>query len=95
LTTAVLVVWEVLAGARDEQQTSDLRRLLGRCLFLRLEEPSDHEAAAAVYRACRRTGMTIRRLPDCLIAVVAIRIGAELLHTATLTSTSSPSTRRS
>ncbi len=74
-------VWlEVLAGARDDRQARDLRRLLGRCAFLRLEEPPDHEAAAALYRKCRRAGRAVRRLPDCLIAAVAIRTGAELLH---------------
>jgi predicted nucleic acid-binding protein len=80
LATTGLVMLEVLAGARDEHQARDLRRLLYRCTLLRLEEPSDHEAAAALYRACRRGGRTIRKLPDCLIAAVAIRSGAELLH---------------
>jgi predicted nucleic acid-binding protein len=80
LATAGLVVLELLAGARDEQHAQDLRRLLARCRFLPLEEPSDHEAAAALYRACRREGTTIRRLPDCLIAVLAMRTGATLLH---------------
>lgn len=80
LATMGIVTLEILAGARDEQQAHDLRRLLDRCRFLALEEPSDHEAAAALYRACRREGTTIRRLPDCLIATVAIRTGAELLH---------------
>jgi len=80
LATAGLVMLEVLAGARDERHARELRRLLRRCAFLRLEEPSDHEAAAALYRACRRAGKTVRRLPDCLIAAVAIRTGAQLLH---------------
>jgi predicted nucleic acid-binding protein len=80
LATTGVVLLELLAGARDERQASDLRRLLDRCRFLPLEEPSDHEAAAALYRACRRQGTTVRRLPDCLIAVVAIRAGASLLH---------------
>ena len=80
LATTGLVVLELLAGARDEQHARDLRRLLDRCDFVPLEEPSDHELAAALYRACRRAGTTIRRLPDCLIAVVAMRAGAELLH---------------
>jgi predicted nucleic acid-binding protein len=71
---------EVLAGARDELHARALRRLLGRCAFLALEEPSDHEVAASLYRACRRGGATVRRLPDCLIAAVALRNGAELLH---------------
>jgi predicted nucleic acid-binding protein len=80
LATTGIVTLEVLAGARDEQHDRQLRRLLARCRFLTLEEPSDHESAAALYRACRRSGTTIRRLPDCLIATVAIRNGVDLLH---------------
>ena len=80
LATTGLVVLELLAGARDERQARDLGRLLDRCRFLPLEEPSDHEAAAALYRACRREGTTVRRLPDCLIATVAIRTASPLLH---------------
>jgi predicted nucleic acid-binding protein len=48
--------------------------------FLPVEEPSDYEAAAGLYRTCRRSGTTVRRLPDCLIAMVAIRNRVELLH---------------
>jgi predicted nucleic acid-binding protein len=80
LATTGLVMLEVLAGARDERHARDLDRLLGRCEFLALQEPFDHQTAAGLYRACRRQGKTVRRLPDCLIAAVAIRTGAELLH---------------
>ena len=80
LATTGIVVLEILAGARDEQHERELRRLLALCRFLPLEEPSDHEAAAALYRTCRRSGTTIRRLPDCLIATVAIRNRVEVLH---------------
>jgi predicted nucleic acid-binding protein len=80
LATLGLVVLEVLAGARDEQQAHALRRLLDRCSLVPLEEPSDWELAAALDRACRRAGTTVRRLPDCLIAVLAMRVGADLLH---------------
>jgi predicted nucleic acid-binding protein len=80
VATTGLVLLEILAGARDEQQVRDLRRLLARCEFVPLDEPSDHEAAAAIYRACGRRGETVRRLPDCLIAAVAIRRGMQLLH---------------
>jgi predicted nucleic acid-binding protein len=80
LATIGPVVLEILAGARDERHAGDLRRLLARCRFLPLEEPSDHEAAAALYRACRREGTTIRRLADCLIAAVSIRAETPVLH---------------
>lgn len=80
LATIGLVLLEILAGAHDERHARDLRRLLDRCQYLPLEEPSDYESAAALYRTCRREGKTVRRLPDCLIASVAIRTGAKLLH---------------
>jgi predicted nucleic acid-binding protein len=75
-----VVLLELLAGARDEAHATRLRRMLAGARLLRLEEPSDHESAAGLYRACRRGGSTIRRLPDCLIAAVAIRHGIDLLH---------------
>jgi predicted nucleic acid-binding protein len=75
-----VVLLELLAGARDEVHAKRLRRMLAGYRLLRLQEPSDHEAAASLYRACRRGGSTIRRLPDCLIAAVAIRHGIDVLH---------------
>ncbi len=74
------IVLEILAGARDELHAERLRALLARCRYVRLHEPSDHEAAAALYRACRRGGSTVRRLPDCLIAAIAMRVDVPLLH---------------
>ena len=43
-------------------------------------EAVDFEDAAAIYRACRRGGETVRKLIDCLIAAIAIREGVPLLH---------------
>lgn len=80
LATTGVVMLEVLAGARDEPHARKLSRLLGRCKLLACEEPSDHEAAAGLYRACRREGLTIRRPPDLLIATIAIRTDTPLLH---------------
>ena len=80
LATMGLILLEILAGARDEQQARDLSRLLDRCQLLPLEDPFDFESAATLYRSCRREGITIRRLPDCLIAAVAMRTETALLH---------------
>ena len=38
------------------------------------------EQAAALYRACRWAGETIRSVTDCLVAVPAIEAGAPVLH---------------
>ncbi len=80
LATTGIVTLELLAGARDDEQAGQLRRLLARCHYIPLEDPSDYEVAAALYRECRRNGVTVRRLPDCLIAAVALRVRAALLH---------------
>jgi predicted nucleic acid-binding protein len=70
---------EVLAGARDERHLNDLRRLLARASLLPTRA-TDYEQAAALYRACRRGGETVRKLIDCLIAATAIRSGVAVLH---------------
>lgn len=70
---------EVLAGARDELHLQALRRLLARATVLPTD-PAHFEEAAALFRRCRREGETVRQLTDCLIAALAIRSGAPILH---------------
>lgn len=70
---------EVLAGARDDRHLNDLRRLLARGTLIATES-TDYEGAAALYRSCRRSGETVRKMIDCLIASVAIRLDASVLH---------------
>lgn len=73
------IVMEVLAGARNEQRELDLRRLLLRFELLAFDAITDFDGAVAIYRRCRRGGVTPRGLVDCLIAAVAWRRGAALL----------------
>ncbi len=81
LATTGTVLLEVLAGATDEHHAAQLTRLLSSwCTYVPLDEPGDHEAAAALYRASRSRGATVRRSAGCLIAAVAIRIYASVLH---------------
>ena len=70
---------ELLAGARDEQHVTQLEKLLARATVIKTES-IDYDNAAAIYRACRRLGLTIRTHIDCLIAAIAIRTRTELLH---------------
>lgn len=71
---------EILAGARSPGDRDELRRLLYRWTFLPVQGPADYEDAAEVHRRCRSRGESVRKLTDCLIAVAAMRAGAELLH---------------
>lgn len=73
------VVMEVVAGARSDEREADLRRLLLRFKLLRFDAAVDFDAAARIYRACRRVGITPRGMIDCMIASVAQRHQAALL----------------
>ena len=73
------VVMEVLAGARTDEREDDLRRLLQRFPMLGFDPVADFEAAARIYRRCRRAGVTPRGMVDCMIAAVAWRHGAAVL----------------
>jgi predicted nucleic acid-binding protein len=73
------VIMEVLAGARTEAREAELRRLLLRFHLLAFDVAADFDAAAGIYRRCRRAGVTPRGLIDCLIASVALRHRATLL----------------
>jgi predicted nucleic acid-binding protein len=79
IATCHPVRMELLAGARDEQHLSDLRGLLARGSLIPTE-PADYEEAAALYRACRRGGETVRKPIDCLIAATAMRTSTPVLH---------------
>jgi predicted nucleic acid-binding protein len=79
LAVAELVIMEVVAGARTDDRESDLRRLLLRFDLLRFDVAADFDAAASIYRRCRRVGVTPRGLIDCMIASVARRHQATLL----------------
>ncbi len=70
---------EVLAGARSDEHLRGLRGLMARASLIPTE-PSHYEDAAALYRTCRRSGATVRKLIDCLIAAVAIQAGTPVLH---------------
>ncbi len=73
------VIMEVVAGARSDDRENDLRRMLLRFRLLAFDIASDFDAAARIYRECRRVGVTPRGLIDCMIAAVARRNQATLL----------------
>ncbi|HEV3011679.1 MAG TPA: PIN domain nuclease, partial [Actinomycetota bacterium] len=80
LATTEVVTMELLAGVATAEAVTRLRRLLLRFQLLPIEGLADYEAAAALYRHCRARGETVRSTVDCLIAVVAMRHRATLLH---------------
>ncbi len=74
------VLMELLAGARSNREVSTTRRRLLAFPVLRVQDLVTYERAAAVWRSCRSAGEPIRDTLDCLIAAVAIREDASVLH---------------
>lgn len=83
LAITEVVMMELLAGGRTERRAADLGDQLAQFRMLHLEPLQGYEDAAAIYRAARRRGITIRKMTDCLIAVPVIEAGASLLHADT------------
>ena len=81
VVTCLPVIQEVLQGFRDEGAYQIAREAMLALPVvespLRLEV---FEEAAALYRAARRTGLTVRSGVDCLIAACAIRHRLTVLH---------------
>lgn len=71
---------ELLAGARDGFHARTISNMIRWAAPARVQGLADWEAAAAIYRACRRSGFTPRSQLDCLIAAVAIREDVPVLH---------------
>ena len=81
VVTCLPVVQEVLQGFRDESAYRVARdaMLALPCVESPLPQ-ARFEEAAALYRAARRAGFTVRSGIDCLIAACAIRHGLTVLH---------------
>ncbi len=74
-----IIIQEVLQGIRDDKQFSTVKTTL--INFPILDWPSLEAAIAAaeLYRNLRKTGTTIRRANDCLIAAYALQFDIPLL----------------
>lgn len=73
------VLFEVMAGA-PAVAVRRIEHVLGSFVMLDVDVTIDFHQALDLYRAVRRTGHTLRSCLDCLIASVAIRRGAQVVH---------------
>lgn len=78
VVTSDPVVFEVLAGARDDRHAARLRAMLGAGRWFRTIAP-DYQRAARIHRRCRDAGTPVAHGLDCVIAAVAIRADVEVL----------------
>jgi predicted nucleic acid-binding protein len=78
--TCGVVVAEVLQGLRKDKSRGEVQALFRNLTFLEAAGIETYEAAADVYRALRRKGVTVRSTIDCLIGVLAAANGCHVLH---------------
>jgi hypothetical protein len=77
------IIMELLAGAPDITAQRKIERLVDGAALLTIDNRTDWRDAAAIHVAARRRGRTVRKLVDCLIASIAARTGAVLVHNDT------------
>ncbi|MFP5072885.1 PIN domain nuclease [Pseudonocardia nantongensis] len=80
VATTEPVIMELLAGASDAAVFDKLATLTSGLRQLSLTPMVDFHTAATAYRSARTGGRTVRKLLDCVIAAVAVRTGAVLVH---------------
>jgi len=74
------VIMELLAGAPAFSAARRLDTLVNGLSLLTVEPDLDYRDAASLYRNLRRSGRTVRKMNDCLIAGVALRTEATVVH---------------
>lgn len=71
---------EILQGIKSETEFERTRRYFRAFPIFLLKDMDTYIHSATIYRACRRSGKTVRKTVDCLIAAVAIENDLILLH---------------
>lgn len=74
------VIMELLASRRSDEEVAGIRQGLLAFEMVPVGGLATWERASAIQRTCRARGETVRSMIDCLIAAVAIRESASLLH---------------
>jgi predicted nucleic acid-binding protein len=80
IATTEPIVMELLAGATTPKALTLIDALTTGLPLIRVDPYTDYHHAAAIYRTARSQGKTVRKLLDCVIAAVALRTDATLVH---------------
>ena len=76
-----LIYAEILQGARNPAAFDRLRTYFGgQRFYTSADAVVSHASAARMYLDCRREGVTVRSMVDCLLAQCAIESELVLLH---------------
>ncbi len=75
-----VIFTEILQGISSPEDAVRIEHHLRAFPILRLETLDDFALAAELYRTARRSGITVRKTLDCLIAAACVTANAPLLH---------------
>jgi predicted nucleic acid-binding protein len=68
-----LIRCEILVGIRDDDVFEKTKSFLEGFEVVDDADPKVLNQAVTIYRTCRKNGITVRTLVDCIIAAVALR----------------------
>jgi predicted nucleic acid-binding protein len=80
VTLTDVIFTEVLQGISSPKDAGRVEHHLRAFPILRLATLDDFAMAAELYRTARRSGITVRKTLDCLIAAACVAADAPLLH---------------
>lgn len=74
-----IIVQEILTGIKEKRTRNEVKKDLE---FFITVMPSlgTHVQAAEIYDGCRKNGITIRSIVDCLVAAIAIEYDLKVLQ---------------
>lgn len=79
LFTTGIIVQEILTGIREKRIRHEVKQDLDLCITV-MPSLGTHVRAAEIFDGCRKKGITIRSIVDCLIAALAIEYDLTVLH---------------
>ena len=74
-----LIKCEILVGIRSDSAFKKVASFLEGFSLIEDGTATVHRQAVDIYRVCRKKGMTIRTLIDCIVAAAALDAGVPLL----------------
>lgn len=80
LALADITITEILQGIKDDKDFHEIKNSLMAFPIYSLKSTDSYIAAAALYRKCRKKGLTIRSTVDLLIAQIALEHNLVLMH---------------
>ena len=78
--TTGIIITEILSGIRSSKDYKIIKEKLLQLSYVNLIYPSTYMESALIFKKGKKTGITIRKIIDCLIAQLAIENSLLLLH---------------